>query len=70
MFIIVKELVSSNAFSSPIPKHAIKVLLEIIGVEIDDPDRPFYISIKNCAVHLKKKKTDFLLGMTTFQFEK
>lgn len=50
MFIIVKELVSSNAFSSPIPKHAVEVLLEmigvevhLIGVEIDDPDTPFYI---------------------------
>lgn len=50
MFIIVKELVSSNAFSSPMLKRAIKEWLEMIGVEIVDPDRPLYISIINCAV--------------------
>lgn len=28
----------------------------MIGVETDDPDRPFYVSIKNCAVKIKKLK--------------
>lgn len=34
----------------PYPNMPSKYWLEMIGVEIDDPDRPFHISIKNCAV--------------------
>lgn len=40
----------------------------MIGVETDDPDRPFYVSIKNCAVKIKKlkkkkKKGRLLVGL-------
>lgn len=37
----------------------------MIGVETDDPDRPFYVSIKNCAVKIKnkKKKSRLLVGL-------
>lgn len=47
-----QKVVSSDAFSS-LPQPTIKVSLEMIGVETDDPDRPFYVSIKNCAVKIK-----------------